>query len=113
MASMVDRLRKRQFFPVTIGDETVHFRGLRRSEWHDCIEPIRDCEESNGVAIGLCLLNDDRTQVFTRAEGEDIKAFGQRVLDECDMEISVCLMLANQIIRITQEPADFGAVVKN
>lgn len=112
MASTIDRLRKRTKCPVRIGDETVYVRGLTYSEWNE-IQPLREEAESNGIAIGWCLLADDGSAVFARKEGEALKDFGARVLTELDIEVGTGLYLAAKIIKVTQEPPDIEAVIKN
>lgn len=111
MTSVIERLRKRQFCPVQVCGATVHVRGLTWSEWQR-IEPIRNEGESNGVAIGWCLLNDDQTPVFTQGADEDLEAFGARVLESLDMEVGIGLMLAEKIIRVTQEPENLESLGK-
>jgi hypothetical protein len=77
------------------------------------LQGVVDSMDGNGAMIGLCLVNDDGTPVFTRGESETAQEFGKRVLAETDMEIAVVMLLVEKITNASKEPADFGKLAKN
>jgi len=111
MASIADRLRKRRFYPFTIDGETVHIRALLESELKE-MKPFFNEEASFGYAIGCGLLNDDKSQAFSRLPDESPKSFGERVLAEMDLPIDTRSDLVMAIVKLGQ-PHSRETLLKN
>jgi hypothetical protein len=109
---VADRIRKRRFYPVEIAGEKVHIRGMKHSE-RNTAEAFRDHDESVGFAIGCCLLNDDGSEVFTRAAEESPKDFGGRVLKELDLPDDTKAELIQKIVKLSSGPPELEKIVKN
>ncbi len=111
MASVVERLRKRRFYPVTIDGEIVHVRALLESESAE-VKPFRDQDASFGFVIGCGLLNDDKSQAFARLTDEDAKTFGERVLVDLNLPNDTRIELAVAILKLAQPPSR-ESLIKN
>ncbi len=113
-SSVVERLRKRRCFPLVIDGETVHIRSLTESEKRIVMD-FKDCEQSFGYAIGMGLVNDDRTQVFMMSPDETAIQFGERVLVEADLPTDTRTQLATSILKLTNGPTaeQLKAIEKN
>ena len=111
---MIEKLRKRRFYPVTIGDATVHLRGLLYSE-HETAEEFGEAAESWGYAIGCCLMHDDGTEWFTRMVDvkETASDFGARVLRELDLPDDTRAELIAAIVKLSQGPPKIETLAKN
>lgn len=79
MSSVIQRLLKRNAYPVAIGSETVHVRPLTLGE-AAFIDEV-DGTEKVGWVIGNALVNDAGEPEFKRSEGESNAAFARRVGD--------------------------------
>lgn len=110
--SVIDKLRKRRAYPVTIGDEKVTVRSLLESEI-DLLNSISGDAESYGVAIGCGLLEEDGSAAFTRAADEDAKAFGGRVLKSIDMPTDTKKELGDKIMSLTINGPSVEKLEKN
>ena len=111
MASVVERLRKRRFYPVPINGETVHVRALLQSELAES-KPFQNEESSFGFVIGCGLLNEDGTPVCTRNADESAQAFGERVLAELNLPNDTRTELSLAIIKLAKPPSH-ESLVKN
>lgn len=112
MSGVIDKLRKRRFYPVTIGGETVHIRGMVFAE-HKEVESFGDSAESWGYAIGCCLLNEDGTLVVSRQADESAKDFGARVLAELNLSDDTRGELIASIVKLSNGPPKIEALAKN
>ena len=101
--SVIQRLQKRRFYPVTIDGETVHIRAMLQSEQREVLA-VKDDTESVGFVIGVGLVNEDRTPVFVRSSGESVVDFGKRVLDELDWPTDTRSELVDKILRLSNGP---------
>lgn len=110
--SVIDRLRKRRFYPVTIDGEQVHIRALLDSELKTAME-FKDDDESVGFAIGCSLLNEDRTPVFSQLTNETPKQFGARVLAEADLPSDTKAELRDKIVKLSNGPPSEDDLKKN
>lgn len=110
--SVVQKLRKRRAYTVTIAGESVLIRSLLNSEF-DAIMEFRDENESIGAAIGFGLLNDDETPAFTRLTDESSKAFGGRVLKDLDVPLDTRKELSDKILKLTVEGPTVEKLEKN
>lgn len=111
MASVVERLRKRRFYPVPIDGQEVHVRALLESECTE-LKPFGNEDSSFGFVIGCGLLNEDKAPVFTRLPDEDPEAFGERVLAEMDLPNDTRAELTMAILRLAQPPSR-ESLIKN
>ena len=112
MSSVIDRLRKRRFYPITIDGEIVHIRALLQSELKT-VEAFKDEDESIGFAIGCAVLNEDHSQTFTQAQDEQAKEFGARILAELDLPSDTKSELTGKILRLSNGPLKEDELKKN
>lgn len=109
--SVIDRLRKRRAYPVSIDGETIKIRAMLESELKLASE-FRDDDESIGYAIGCAVLNDDGSQVFT-SNMETPKEFGARVLLALDLPSDTKAELTSKILKLSQGPLKPDDLKKN
>jgi hypothetical protein len=115
LSSVVDRIRRRRKYPVKLGDDTVFVRSMTIAE-NKAVEPFSAEIESLGYAIGVCLLNDDGSQVFAIGKDETANAFGARVLAELDIPDDARNIITEAIMKLRQDVPDMKAMetlVKN
>lgn len=110
--SVIERLRKRRFYPITIDGETVHVRALLSSELKELLT-FKDEEESFGFAVGSSLLNEDGSTAFTRSSDESAKEFGARVLTTLDLPTDTRAELSAKIVALSQGPKNAENLAKN
>lgn len=117
--SIFDKLQKRAFYPFKmVNGETVHLCGLTFKQLRT-LEPFKDTDESNGYAIGCCLLNEDGSRVFTQEPGESPQDFGQRVLTRLDdgdgFSFDLFNPIVERILKLSHRPSEHAAeaIVKN
>lgn len=79
MASVIDKLKKRRSYPITIDGETFHIRAMTLGEMKR-MESI-DQEKAVGFMLGSALVEPDTTRSFPQAEGETDEAFADRVAE--------------------------------
>lgn len=117
--SIFDKLQKRAFYPFKmVNGETVHLCGLTFKQLR-LLEPFKETDESNGYAIGCCLLNEDGSRAFMPEPGESPQDFGKRVLDKLNegegLAFDLFEPIVEHILRITKEPTKHAAeaIIKN
>jgi hypothetical protein len=103
MPTVIERLRKRRFYPFQIGDETQLVRALTFKEI-DAAESIGNERASQGYVIGKATGNADGSPAFTQGEDEDAKVFGQRVLDELDLPTDTSAQIMAIVTKLTKGP---------
>ena len=112
MSDVMTILRKRDFWPVDCLGDIIHFRTLRQSEIEELI-PFRAEDESLGYALGCGMLQDDRSQVFTRNESETAKDFGARVLKQADLSSVMKARLTEVCIKLVVGTINHDDLKKN
>ena len=110
--SVIDRLRKRRFYPVTIDGETIHIRALLDSELK-VVSEFQNEDESIGYAIGCSLVNEDQSAAFVRLGDESPKQFGARVLSEIDLPSDTKAELTSKILKLSNGPPSIDDLKKN
>ncbi len=113
--SVVDRIRKRAFYPLTlINGEKIHLRALTGNQLLTA-RAFSEKESSIGYAIGCSLLEDNGDPVFVPDDAESPEAFGERVMAAIDVGRDVQQQIVAKIFEITNEPdkAKAEAIVKN
>lgn len=110
--SVIDKLRKRRFYPVAIDGETVHIRALLDSELKTVTE-FQNEDESVGFAIGKSVLNEDSSAAFVQLADESPKQFGQRVLTEIDLPSDTKAELTSKILKLSNGPMSAEDLKKN
>lgn len=110
--SVIDKLRKRRFYPVDLAGDTVHIRAMLDSELKTVSE-FQNEDESVGFAIGCSLVNDDQSSVFTRQADESPKQFGGRVLIEIDLPSDTKAELTSKILKLSNGPPSIEELKKN
>jgi hypothetical protein len=110
--SVIDRLRKRRFYPVEIDGEKIHIRAMLDSELK-AVSDFRDQDESVGYAFGCSLVNEDSTAVFTRLTDESPQQFGARVLAEIDLPSDTKAELTSKILKLSNGPPSADDLKKN
>lgn len=110
--SVIDRLRKRRFYPIDIEGETIHIRALLDSELQAVVE-FRDNDESVGFAIGCALLNEDKSAAFVLSADETSKQFGARVLKELDLPSDTKAEITGKILKLSNGPLKADELKKN
>ncbi len=110
--SVIDKLRKRRFYPVVIDGEAVHIRALLDSELKT-VSDFQNEDESIGFAIGKSLINEDKSPVFEQIEGEEPKEFGKRVLHAIDLPSDTKAELTSKILKLSNGPLSADDLKKN
>lgn len=110
--SVIERLRKRRFYPIEIMGETIHIRAMLDSELKQVSE-FQSEDESIGYAIGCALLNEDQSPAFAQQPEETAKEFGARVLRELDLPSDTKAELPDKILRLSRGPLSADELKKN
>lgn len=113
--SVVDRIRKRAFYPLTlVNGEKIHLRALT-NEQLAIARAFSERDASIGYAIGCSLLEDSGDLVFVIEDSESSEAFGERVMKELDLVRDIQQQIVAKIFELTNEPekAKAEAIVKN
>ena len=110
--SVIERLRKRRFYPIDLDGQTIHIRAMLDSELKAVAE-FRDDDESVGFAIGCALLNEDKSAAFVRAADETSKQFGARVLEELDLPSDTKAEITGKILKLSNGPLKDDELKKN
>ena len=109
---LLDRIHNRKKFPVDLGDCTVYVRALKKSEFRR-MDALED-DLKNAYFIGKALVNDSGSPELPQLDGEEDKAFAQRVeqlLDEKDIDTLMTTRLLHGISTVTKFDPD--AIEKN
>jgi len=115
MIPELERLgQKRRSHPITICGETIYIRAFKKAERKE-FEPLMDQPESYGFVLGNGLVTEDGKRVFDRVEGEDVKAFADRVEEELDLPDDTRSQIATAIVNLSKEvtAAQLRALKKN
>jgi len=83
MSKTLNAIRKRQKWPVKVGDDTVYVRALTKGEQRQSRE-IEDMEQRAAFIFGIALIEDDGSPSFPRNDGESAGDFAKRVDAELD-----------------------------
>lgn len=113
--SVVDRIRKRAFYPLTlVNGETIHLRALTNQQLQ-LARSFSEKEASVGFAIGCSLLEDNGDAVFVCEHDESPEQYGERVLAALDLVRDVQQQIVAKIFEITNEPEKVKAeaILKN
>lgn len=78
---IVQKLRKRKCYPVTIGEETIHVRPLTLGELSQ-LDGLQGARQIAGFYFGCSLVDDSGEPAFKRVEGETLDAFAERVAND-------------------------------
>ena len=102
--SVVDRIRKRAFYPLTlVNGEKIHLRALTNQQLQ-LARSFSEKESSIGYAIGCSLLEDSSDPVFVPEDAESPEAFGERVMSALELGRDVQQQIVAKIFEITNEP---------
>jgi len=116
MSSVIDRIKKRAFYPVKlVNGETVHVRGVKHKLLAEA-KTFSDDEESVGYLLGFGLVEDSGELAFSRSSEESPKEFGARVLDALsEMGPDVRDQIVETIFKVSYKPETMRqeAIVKN
>ena len=115
MSSVIDRIKKRAYYPVKlVNGETVHVKALTRGEMTTA-SGFKDDPESVGYAIGIALLDDAGSPVFSIMQDETPKQFGARIMREVDFPPDIEDPLIDTIFKLSRQPSEKAseAIVKN
>lgn len=110
--SVIDRLRKRRFYPVTIDGEVIHIRALLCSEL-TVVETFKNEDESIGFVIGCAVVNEDGSAAFKREPDEPAKVFGAGVLAQIDLPTDTKAELTSKILKLSDGPPKPEDLKKN
>lgn len=110
--SVIDKLRKRRFYPVVIDGETVHIRALLDSELRT-VTDFQNDDASVGFAIGKAVVAEDASAVFTQLTDETPQEFGRRVLTEVDLPSDTKAELTSKILKLSNGPPSIEDLKKN
>jgi hypothetical protein len=103
MTSVIDRLRKRRAYPLSIDGEKVYVRAFTKSERQE-FKPLANEEESYGFVMGCGLINEDGSVMFAREEGEEAKAFAIRVEDAAELPDDTRAQICTAIVKLSEGP---------
>ena len=115
MASVIDRLKKRAFYPFKlVNGETVHLRALTFNQLKT-IREFSENDESIGYTIGCCLLEESGDPVFVPGPTQSPKEFGAEVLTAIDFPLDIREALTEHIFKLSTDPKEKAheAIVKN
>lgn len=102
--SVVDRIRKRAFYPLTlVNGEKIHLRALTHQQLQ-VARSFSEKESSIGYAIGCSLLEDNGDAVFVCEHNESPEQFGERVMVTIELGRDVQQQIVAKIFEITNEP---------
>ena len=102
--SVVDRIRKRAFYPLTlVNGEKIHLRALTNQQLQ-LARSFSEKESSIGFAIGCSLLEDNGDAVFVCEHNESPEQFGERVMVTIELGRDVQQQIVTKIFEITNEP---------
>jgi hypothetical protein len=112
--SVVDQLRKRRAYPMTIGDVIIYIRAMTEGEWVTAMA-FRDDDASLGYAIGKGWVLETGEAVYSQVPDETAQAFGERVLTDADLPTDTRTELAQAIVRLSQavKPKTMDSMAKN
>lgn len=112
--SVIERLRKRRFYPIQLDGETIHIRSLLTSELQSISVIAKGNDDAAiGFAFGCSVLNPDGSQVFVRSATESDQEFGARILAELDLPLDTKAELTGKIMKLSQGPIDQEQLKKN
>ncbi len=115
--SVLDKLAKRRFYPVSIGDQEVHVRSLtiREIKRLDAV----DYDARTGLVLGFALLEPDGSPVFVQrksADGIDAETdseFSDRVIEQLSETPMDNLAAVSQAVQRLGQPVDSDKLKKN
>jgi|TARA_R110002110_G_scaffold394788_1_gene609048 hypothetical protein len=88
---------------MRIDGETIYIRAFTKAERKE-FKPLANEEESYGYVMGCGLVNQDGSCLFPRDEGEDAKAFAQRVEDAADLPDDTRAQICTAIVKLSEGP---------
>lgn len=101
---IIERLRKRRKYPVTIAREEIWIRAMTQDEFKRAMA-LQGDEESYGMAIGFGLLDEDgESPLFVQESGETDVDFGARVLEATGFPTDTRAELATKILKLSNGP---------
>ena len=115
--SVLSKLAKRRFYPVPLGDETVHVRALTIGELGK-LDSLSQTDKT-GYVFGCAVLEPDGSRAFTQrlAAGEQAaetdSEFSQRVLAEMEQIPTDSLAELSTAIERLGKPVDAEKLRKN
>lgn len=83
MSKTLNAIRKRQKWPVKVGEDTIYVRAMTKGEQRQSRE-IEDMEQRAAFIFGVALLEDDGSPLFQMNDGESAINFAKRVDAELD-----------------------------
>ena len=112
MSDVLDRLRKKRGFPVTIGDETFHVRSLTIGELKR-LKTVAD-DDKTGFMVGCTLCADEGgKQAIPPLDEETDADWSKRVVDAlADVPSETIRSLSEGIAALSKTPSS-TAVAKN
>lgn len=111
MSKVLERLKKKRSHAVTVGDETFYVRSLTIGELNrsDKLKP-----EATGFIVGCALCDGaEGAQLIRQNDGEDDKAFGDRVLREIEDVPNETIVLLLQGVSSIGKPVSLETIAKN
>ena len=112
MASIIDKLKKRKCYTITIDGEAVKLRSLTFGELSR-LEGLPS-NEKPGFMLGCALLEDDSTRAFSIADGETDAQFSKRVSDSIpDVPTDTLRAICDAVGKLAQNIPPQDTLVKN
>ena len=110
--TLTEKLRKRRFYPVTIGEETVHVRRLTVDE-AERVDGIENGLIKAFFMVGCCLLDESGTPAYSRNDDESDIQFAERVkVEGKDIPADTLADITAGIWKATKVPSP-GTTSKN
>jgi len=101
MTSVFAKLSKRRAYPVDIDGEVVHVCEPTIGQI-ERISKLSD-SQSTGLALALCLVDEEGHRLFETNNGETDDVLAARVLEEADgVTLSVMRTLSDAIMKLTR-----------
>jgi len=95
--AVLDKLKKRRCYSITVNDEQINVRSLSYGELAR-LDNVKT-EVKPGFIVGCAVLEDDGSRAFSQAEGESDDDFATRVAAECPDVPSDTLRLLSDTIQ--------------
>lgn len=109
MPSIFERLENREAFPVDIKGGKVW---VREPTFED-IDRVRALDNSTGLSLAICLVNEDKSPMFPPLPDETDSDLAERVIKETRKLTPSSLLAIQQAIQKLTHPVDPNELPKN
>lgn len=112
MTGVLDKIRKRMAYPVTLPNgEVITIRSLSMGEQVRS-GAIVDGDARIGFLVGCVLAEDDGTAAYSKVTNESDAEFGMRVASECDLDTPSFQAIQSALEKLNKVPSQ-DIIIKN